>query len=374
MRVRFKWNHYLNFFMHPLLGAHPLAWLRTPLALNAWPTWHFVPRFLFVGIMSVLNLANMITEAIFRLFLGRREKVQDPIFIIGHPRSGTTHLQQILSEDPRLYTPHLYEVLFPNFNNTVGRWLRWIVAPFLPKTRPQDNVSLSLDSPQEEEFALAATSGVSFMNAFYYPRKFRQIVKQAVLFQNEKDKHTWQRSMVRFVQSIQPRCDNRRLVLKSPANMARIEAILEVFPDAQFIFIDRDSRRILESTLHLFAEVLPQTSFQYIDSDTVFDHAFFMYETFHRAYHQQSASIGEGALLEISHEDFLKKPEHVLSGIYRFLDMTCPEINSVVRNYEAYRKNRHTPLTQELLRRLETIDNKLMAEFPKAQPVRKVAV
>lgn len=374
MRVRFKWKHYLNFFMHPLLGAHPLAWLRTPLALNAWPTWHFVPRFLFVGVMSVLNLANMITETVFRWFLPAPDKIQDPVFIIGHPRSGTTHLQQILSEDSRLYTPRLYEVLFPNYNHSVGRWLRWTIAPFLPKTRPQDNVSLSLDSPQEEEFALAATSGVSFINAFYYPLQFREIVDQAVLFKSEKYKRIWQRSMLRFVRSVQPHNNERRLVLKSPANMARIEAIREVFPDAKFIFIDRDSRRIMESTLHLFSEVLPQTSFQYIDSDAVTDHAFFMYEQFHRAYNSQSASLGEKTLLEISHEDFLNGPEKVLSEIYQFLDMECPELNNIVRNYEAYQKNNHSPLSGDLFRRLTSIDHKLSAEFPKATPLRKVAV
>ncbi|TVR39366.1 MAG: sulfotransferase [Cryomorphaceae bacterium] len=374
MRLRFKWNHYLGFFMHPLLGAQPLAWLRTPLSLRAWPTWHFLPKFVFVGLMSVLNLPNILIEQVYRLIRRPAKPAEDPVFIIGHPRSGTTHLQQILSEDPRFYTPKLYEVLFPNYNNTFARLLRGIIAPFLPKTRPQDNVSLSLDSPQEEEFALAATSGLSFINGFYYPKQFRQIVEQAVLFRNEKDKRVWQQSMLRFVRAIQPQCGNRRLILKSPANMARLEAIREIFPHAKFIFIDRNSQRILQSTLHLFAEVLPQTSFQYIDEKTVIDHAFFMYETFHRAYHRQSESFDASQLMQVSHEVFLKQPEEVLASIYRFLGVENRAMDSVVRNYEAYQKNKHKPLDGHLLKRLQAIDAKLLSEFPHSAFPRKVAV
>lgn len=353
----------MNFFMHPLLGAHPKAIFNTYRRLRALPTFHFLPKFIFVVLVSILNWPFILLDNGF-LFFVKKKKQRDPIFIIGHPRTGTTHLQQVLAEDPQFYTPRLRDVLFPNFPNTFGWLLSNLLRPFLPKTRPQDNVSLNLDAPQEEEFALAATTGISFINGFYYPRHFKQIIGQTVLFERPGDKRRWQQSLQNFVRRISPQTKNRQLILKSPANMARIAAILEIYPNARFIHIERDPEHTLQSTLHLFESVVPQTSFQFIREDEMLDNAFYMYEVFYKAFREQEHLLKPWNLLTISHEAFIQQPQQELDRIYAFAEMDCQLDPSVLRNYKNYRKNRHTALPGHLRKRLKAVTERVAPLAP----------
>ena len=368
MRVRFKWSNYMNIFMHPLLGATPLALFRTMTRLRALPTIHFVPKFLFVIFMTVMNVPLIIIEKIYLYLKGNKQDRKDPVFIIGHPRSGTTHLQQLIVEDPRFYTPKLYQVLFPNYSNTFALLLNLIIAPFLPKKRPQDNVEIGLHTPQEEEFALAATAGVSFINGFYYPKQFKEIIDETVLFTSEKDKKAWQKSLVQFVNRVSIPNRGQQLVLKSPANMGRINAILEIYPKAQFIYIQRDPRLTLQSTLHLFEKVLPQTSFQRIEEGDMIDNAFYMYETFLKAYLDQSKNLSSANLLEVSHEVFISNMAHELEKIYRFIGIEFCANLDVIENYQNYKKNHHTSLPENLIHRLEALESKLRPKSPVQVP------
>src|SRR4249920_1804084 len=63
------------------------------------------------------------------LYRGAVEKVvlgDDPIFVIGHWRTGTTLLHELLALDPRLRSPTNYECLVPHHFLLTGRWLkRW---------------------------------------------------------------------------------------------------------------------------------------------------------------------------------------------------------------------------------------------------------
>ncbi|MDP4849472.1 MAG: sulfotransferase, partial [Verrucomicrobiales bacterium] len=86
----------------------------------------------------------------------RREKlVKPPIFLIGHWRSGTTHLHNLMSRDPQFGFLKFSETAMPmDMLGPKVRIARRIIDRALPKTRGYDNVKLALDEPQEEEMAL----------------------------------------------------------------------------------------------------------------------------------------------------------------------------------------------------------------------------
>lgn len=359
MRVKFSWSNYLNFFMHPLLGAHPLALIRIFRRHKVKPTLHFLPKYLFIAAMSLLNLPLIWLEDIW-LWLNRHRIAEpSPVFIIGHPRSGTTHLQQMLASDPRFYTPTLSQVLFPNYCNTFGLLLNLIISPFIPSRRPQDNVAVGLDTPQEEEFAIAGLSGISFINAFYFPRQFKEIIAESVLFEKPGDKERWQRAMLRFVRKISVNKKDRILLLKSPANMGRISAIREIFPQAKFIYVRRDPHPTLQSTFHLFETVLPLTSLQIIPPGDMIDKAFFMYECFLREFHKQAPTLGEESLLEVAHETFVAQTDPELRRIYRFIGAENQREAAQLPANSRYRKNTYKPLPAEILLRLHAVNQKL---------------
>src|SRR4029077_5609932 len=75
------------------------------------------------------------------------------IFIIGHWRTGTTLLYELLTLDQRFIAPTPMECFAPAVCLGFGRVLRWL-SFMLPANRPMDNMPVGWDRPQEDEFAL----------------------------------------------------------------------------------------------------------------------------------------------------------------------------------------------------------------------------
>src|SRR5204863_6827505 len=77
-----------------------------------------------------------------------------PLFIIGHWRSGTTLLHELLILDQRHTFPNTYQCLAPNHFLLTERVFSRLFGFLLPSRRPMDNMAAGWDKPQEDEFAL----------------------------------------------------------------------------------------------------------------------------------------------------------------------------------------------------------------------------
>ena len=72
-------------------------------------------------------------------------EIADPIFILGHWRSGTTFLQNILARDHRLAYPNLYQVMNPHtFLLTEDSIITRMFGYLIPNRRLFDNIPFSL--------------------------------------------------------------------------------------------------------------------------------------------------------------------------------------------------------------------------------------
>ena len=47
------------------------------------------------------------------------------------------------------------------------------------------------------------------------------------------------------------RCGGKRLLLKSPVHTARVKLLLELFPDAQFVYVHRHPEEVYQSACHM---------------------------------------------------------------------------------------------------------------------------
>ena len=73
--------------------------------------WH---RAAVITLMSVLNsLAARNDERRYSHEITRTVIDEPPLFILGHWRTGTTFLHNLLSRDPRFAYPNLFEILHP---------------------------------------------------------------------------------------------------------------------------------------------------------------------------------------------------------------------------------------------------------------------
>ena len=131
----------------------------------------YLPR---VALISLNSLNNSLIRRYEELAYGtkvRSVRVLPPIFILGHWRSGTTHLHNLFTIDPRLAYPNLFQVVFPlTFLSTepiAGRFL----SPLIPEKRLGDNVRQHLAMAAEDEFALCAATSLSPYMSSSFPRR-----------------------------------------------------------------------------------------------------------------------------------------------------------------------------------------------------------
>ena len=144
---------------------------------------------IFAG--AVLRWPGCVIEAL-RVARRAQEASFDPppVFIVGHWRSGTTLLHNLLSRDPGFCFPTIVDVLRPYdfYPNPLDFVTRRIVLRFLPPTRPMDDVRIDPESPQEEELALATMGAPSFFNCIYFPKEMTSVFAEEVLFAGADDK------------------------------------------------------------------------------------------------------------------------------------------------------------------------------------------
>ena len=112
-------------------------------------------RRLSIAAHSLLNSWHEFWEGcLYNRRLAQTQIEHPPLFILGHWRSGTTLLHNLLTLDPNLTYPNLYQVMFAgHFLLTEGLATR-LTSWAIPKTRPMDNIPVGWRMSQEDEVAL----------------------------------------------------------------------------------------------------------------------------------------------------------------------------------------------------------------------------
>ena len=116
------------------------------------------PRALSISLQSLKNSFWSSLER--RRYDAQVQSVEilPPLVILGHWRSGTTFLHEILARDQRFGYPSSYQVSFPHTFLLTEKFDARLCAPFLPRRRPMDGMEMKFCSPQEDEFAICAST------------------------------------------------------------------------------------------------------------------------------------------------------------------------------------------------------------------------
>ena len=186
-----------------------------------------------------------------------REKITRPIFITGLPRSGTTFLHALLAQDPACRAPRVWEVMHPSPPPETAtyridpriehtrRQLSWIDV-LMPDFDKCHTISASL--PQEC-IAMTDHSFLSYVfESMYFVTSYRS-------WHDRQDKRPAYEFHRRFLQQLQWRCPGAFWVLKAPSHLMALEALFQVYPDAQVVLTHRDPLKVLPSCAS-FAKVL----------------------------------------------------------------------------------------------------------------------
>jgi hypothetical protein len=330
---------------HPLFGTNLKNWLRL-LSQNKGIDRGFYLRALFVSITLVLFLpARLLFRFIYAPRISKTEIKKPPIFIIGHWRSGTTYLHELISNDPQFAYVTLWYTLVPE-SYLALKGLKKFFSQFLPTKRPMDQIDVDMDSPYEEEAALAALGTLSFFHCFIFPKNPQRQFKNSVLFEgiSKMELECWKESYLNIIKSVSFSNNGKQIIIKNPANTSRIKVLLELFPDACFIFIYRNPYKVYASTSKLRKRVLGPFALQRSNPDELEQNIIDNYISLMDSYFKQKELIAPNGLVEIRYEDLVERPLEQIKYIYSKLDLKGfdkaePMIKKHIESQAGYKTN-----------------------------------
>lgn len=312
------------------------------------------------GVTTLNMFASVFDQLLFSHRVRQTKLAEPPLFVLGHWRSGTTLLHELLILDERHTYPNTYEVFAPHH----FLWTEWFLPPLLtwmlPATRPMDDMLAGWDRPQEDEFALCNMGVPSPYLVWAFPNHGPVADDYLDLVPlSESDRAKWKAALERFVKRVAV-IRNRRMILKSPTHTARVRTILEVFPDARFVHIVRHPLAVFPSTIRLWTALSQVQGLQTFDGELpwlerqVLDTFVRMYERFE----QDRELIPPGRLAEIHFEQLAANPVDQMRRVYDELDLgdyarVEPSIAAYAAEHGDYRPNRYElpPATAERVRR-----------------------
>ena len=251
--------------------------------------------------------------------------IVQPIFITGMPRSGSTFLHELLSTDPALRAPRVWEVMFPVsasrpdkgwhdsrvWNAGTCLWLfRQLVQgadevyPVRART-PHECLAIHGYTLMSEEFVSCCR--VPEYQSFMRASDLRPV-------------YQWEK---RFLQHLQHDQAHRRWVLKAPDHVYGLEALFSVFPDALIIQTNRNPLDVLKSTIHLTRALqglysYPGDAVQHAEHEArMLATATDRFIRFRDAHPELAERF-----VDVNYSELTADPMTVIDRIYRHFDMT----------------------------------------------------
>jgi hypothetical protein len=339
---------------HFWVGCDAFAWTRILVSHRFavhWSKWHVAAA---VTAVSVVHTALRLLQTIVygRQIAGTRI-ARAPVFIIGHWRSGTTMLHELLIRDPRHAFPTTYECLAPHHFVISRSWLPKLLWWMMPSRRPMDNMPAGWDRPQEDEFALCMLGQPSPYLRIAFPNQPAETGSLDVEALSEPAKSRWKKAFLRFIREVTLVNHGRRLILKSPSHTCRIPTLLELFPDARFVHIVRDPCVVYASTINLWKSLYRRQALQEPTFDGLPQMVLETFTAMHARLEGARHLIPRGRFCEVRYEDLLRDPVHRLKEVYRALDLGDFEparetVTKYLAGVASYETNRYELTEDEL--------------------------
>jgi hypothetical protein len=265
---------------------------------------------------------------IFGSRIRKTELHKDPVFIIGHYRSGTTYLHKLLASDPQFGVLTNYDVLLPNVNLLLGTGMQPVIQGiinFLKIKNPFFHNSLVMlsEAGEEDDYLMNKASVYTAYWGLVYPRRWRQWLNGTELFKDQAYVQGWKKEYIRTLRYATYKNNGKQLVLKSPPNTERISIILEMFPHAKFIYLSRNPFHTYSSIHRMWKDaILKYYSLQRIKDEELDEIIFGHYAHLAEQYEAYKHLIPKGNLIEVTYESLMADPLQVIRDMYSDLNLS----------------------------------------------------
>ena len=333
---------------HPLCGADPATLIRV-MRVAGLPD-------KFGGGMGIAGsvLGRLPITGIEHLLTSRAasraaKDMPPPIFILGHWRSGTTHLYNLMAGAGFGYVPPV-AVGLPWDQAGMARIFRPLLERALPDHRWIDRMAVTPTSPQEDEIALASMSELSFYHGLYFPKRFDWLIDRGIFLDNASDAEVarWERHLMLFYGKLF-RSQNARLLIKNPVYTARVAHLRRLFPGARFLHIHRSPFEVFASMRNFYIRLLDVMALQKIPAEVDIDQTVLrVFDRMMTRMEGDTADLTAPEFVELSYRELSDDPLGALRRIYAQLELPGfsdaePGFRAHLNDVKTYRKNRFDP-------------------------------
>ncbi|MEZ5198903.1 MAG: sulfotransferase [Bacteroidales bacterium] len=270
----------------------------------------------------------------------------NPLFIVGHWRTGSTFLHQLLSLDNQLSAPTVFQVSIPDSFLVSRKYYEPVMSRMMGTYRPMDKVKIGFDEPQEDEYALIKLAGGSPLEKLIFPDRDDYFLNNYSDFIPKNDHLIeWKREFNHFLKKLSFQ-SGKRLVLKNPFHSMRIPLLAEMFPDAVFIHIHRHPYAVVPSTQNMWNIVGKQNRLKRKWKEPEIEDVANLLDKMYEKVQADLKELPESRWFEIRFEEFEKDPVSNLQKMYECLNLTFSDeytaaLNEKLLQLKGHKKNKY---------------------------------
>lgn len=276
------------------------------------------------------------------------EKINSPIFIIGVFRTGTTLLQNLMAEDPNLRAMKLYETVAPVIPEKIASVetsksltaIYWL-SPTLRAAHYVESEGYDECHHMHRHQFLSMLDSDFYYNVPSYRKYYR--------LQDLKHVYRYQKRVMQLLQWKRRQCDEfktpPRFILKCPDHLYGLDALLEEFPDAKFIWTHRDPIKVVSSMASLIG-VMRSLNSNHVEIAHLSKPTLDLFAAMTKAgiaarrkaggFDNSPADINAPQFIDVDFKKLMCNPIDILSRIYSSFNMTVSsELMTRWRDYSS---------------------------------------
>ena len=246
-------------------------------------------------------------------------EIERPLVIAGLPRSGTSHLLNLLGADPRLRALRRWEsqepipsLAFRRGQQEDDRWANGLalleqqdlLIPLMKNMYdvPNDGIHEEVELQHMCMSSLLMAAGVNVTDWM-----------RGYFAEDQRPHYAFLKRALKALHFLQP---NERWVMKSPQHMGCLPALVETFPDATFVLTHRDPVAVLTSwlTMTVYAARLSRTA--PIDVEACVQHAALLQKYILDAAARDADVVPEGQVVHVYFHEFMADDMGTIERIY----------------------------------------------------------
>ena len=256
----------------------------------------------------------------------RDEQVIAPMVIVGLPRSGTSILFELLSQDPEVGVPLMWEALQPcpppeaatyttdpriaQAHHLFTQWNR--VAPEFASMHEMRG-----DIPAECGLLMAGTFISDHIASLHQTHSYSAFCVET----DFRPVYEYHKTILQILQWRNPRT---RWLLKAPEHQVHLDTLLQVYPDARIVQTHRDPIVCMESTTSLMGTLYYMRSDQPFNAQ-LFDNIIMGEATAQRLEHvirqREQGIVPAANITDSRYQDLMDDPLGCIARIYAHFDM-----------------------------------------------------